>query len=110
MNHVPLSLELIRALQAARASIPAEVRRKVRLHVADSVGIAVAAQNTSLAVSVAKAQLAASGPGSSPLLSGGSASPLAAAYINAALVHILITMTSTMLAVCIPAPLFCPLY
>src|SRR5690606_21641566 len=89
MSLVPLSQELVRVLHAARETLPPEVLRKARLHIADSVGIAVAARDTELAQAVIRGQQLACGPGDSPLLGGGQASPLAAAYINASLIHIL---------------------
>lgn len=89
MDRAPLSFELTRALLAARTAIPSDVRRKARLHIADSVGIALAARSTAMAADVVRAQTLAMGPGASPFLQGGSAAPLAAAFINAAMVHIL---------------------
>jgi len=89
MDSIPLSFELTRTLVACRGTIPADVRHKARLHIADSVGIALAARSTSLATDVVRAQLSATGVGASPVLAGGSMAPLGAAYINAAMVHIL---------------------
>lgn len=85
----PLSVELGRALYAARGRIDAGLKQKARLHIADSIGIAVAARNSPLSGSVVSALTTAAGTGSSPLLSGGSAAPVAAAFINASLIHIL---------------------
>lgn len=84
-----LSIDMLRALLSSRAAIPADVARKARLHIADSLGIALAARSSPLAGSVVRGQLMAAGSGGSPVLQGGSASPLAAAFINASLIHIL---------------------
>lgn len=83
-----LSAALARWAHGRRAAIPADVRRKVRLHIADAVGIAMAARRAAVASDVVRAQTIAAGAGASPLLCGGTASPLAAAFINAALIHI----------------------
>lgn len=88
MQNDTLSVALARWLVDARAAIPDDVRRKARLHIVDSIGIAMAARHTALAAGVARAQAAATGSGNSPLLCGGDAAPLASAFINGALIHI----------------------
>jgi len=86
----PLSVELARALQHLRAKgIPEEVKRSVRLHIADAIGIGIAARSSELAGCVTSAQHALSGPGPCSLLGGGAAAPASAAFINASLIHIL---------------------
>ncbi|MFC4275386.1 MmgE/PrpD family protein [Achromobacter aloeverae] len=87
---VSLSAELARALlQARHAGVPADMRAKTRLHIADSLGIALAARRTALGRQVIDGLLAGHGAGSSGLVGGGKAAPLAAAFINASLIHIL---------------------
>jgi len=87
---VSLNAELAQALlQARHASVPEEVRDKTRLHIADSLGIALAARGTELGEQVIRAQQAGHGAGTGGLIGGGRAAPLAAAFINASLIHIL---------------------
>jgi 2-methylcitrate dehydratase PrpD len=87
---VSLGAELAHALSQARlAGVPADVRAKTRLHIADSLGIALAARDTELGRQVVQALLAGHGAGNSGLVGGGGAAPLAAAFVNSALIHIL---------------------
>lgn len=89
MENTSLSYELADMLRSAARDIPSDVRHQTRLHIADSAGIALAARSTALAADVIRAQSVATGNGDAPVFGGGSAAPLSAAYINAALVHIL---------------------
>lgn len=85
-----LSNELAQALlQASHAGVPEDMRAKTRLHIADSLGIALAARGTELGRQVIAALLAGHGAGASGLIGGGRAAPLAAAFVNASLIHIL---------------------
>lgn len=97
-DNVSLSGELARALlqvqsqapsQASHAGLPADLREKTRLHIADSLGIALAARGTDLGRQVIEALQAGHGAGACGLVGGGRAAPLAAAFINSALIHIL---------------------
>jgi 2-methylcitrate dehydratase PrpD len=86
----PLSAELARALVQARgAGIPEDLRRKTRLHVADALGIGLAARGTDLGGQVTRAQLEGCGPGQHGLIGGGTAAPMGAVFVNASLMHIL---------------------
>lgn len=85
-----LSAQLAQALlQARHAGVPEDLRSKTRLHIADSLGIALAARDTTLARQVVDGLLAGHGGGTSGLIGGGRAAPLAAAFVNASLIHIL---------------------
>ncbi|MCY1195776.1 MmgE/PrpD family protein [compost metagenome] len=85
-----LSIELAQALlQASHAGVPEDMRAKTRLHIADSLGIALAARGTELGGQVIQGLLAGHGAGTSGLVGGGRAAPLAAAFINSSLIHIL---------------------
>ena len=87
---VVLSTAIVQGLMAARKTgLPSFVRDAARLHIADALGIAVAARSTDLASQVITAQTLMSGSGCCSLIGGGSAAPLAAAFVNAALIHIL---------------------
>ena len=87
---IGLATDVVQALLAARqAGIPEDVAEQVRRHIADGIGIAVAARKSDMAARVMRAQLAASGEGPCRLIGGGTAAPLAAAFINSALSHIL---------------------
>jgi 2-methylcitrate dehydratase PrpD len=87
---VSLSVELAQALlQACHSDVPEDLRAKTRLHIADSLGIAMAARGTELGRQVIEAQQAGHGKGETGLIGGGHAAPLAAAFINSSLIHIL---------------------
>jgi 2-methylcitrate dehydratase PrpD len=86
----PLSGALVDELLRQRAAgLPAEVLAQARLHLADALGIAVAARATVYARQVVQAQAALAGPGRCALVGGGQGAPLAAAFVNSALIHIL---------------------
>lgn len=86
----PLSGALVDELLRQRAAgLPAEVLAQARLHLADALGIAVAARATIYAEQIVRAQAALAGPGPCALVGAGQAAPLAAAFINSALIHIL---------------------
>jgi len=76
-------------LQASQGDLPADLRAKTLLHIADSLGIALAARGTDLGRQVIDALQAGHGAGACGLIGGGRAAPLAAAFINSALIHIL---------------------
>ncbi|WP_233238637.1 MmgE/PrpD family protein [Bordetella sp. LUAb4] len=87
---VTLSTELAQALlQARHAGVPADMRGKTLLHIADSLGIALAARGTDLSRQVIAGMQSGHGAGECGLIGGGHAAPLAAAFINSALIHIL---------------------
>jgi len=87
---VTLSTELAQALlQARHAGVPADLRGKTLLHIADSLGIALAARGTDLSRQVIAGMQSGHGAGGCGLIGGGQAAPLAAAFINSALIHIL---------------------
>ena len=89
-SFIPLSITLVQGLIAVLGSgVPSGVRENTCLHIADALGIAVAAGGTGLARQVATAQMLFSGKGACSLIGGGSTSPAAAAFINASLIHIL---------------------
>jgi 2-methylcitrate dehydratase PrpD len=86
-----LSRELARHFLAQQAQgLPEAIAAKARLHVADSVGIALAAHKTQVASQVLKAMApeGSAGPAGVIGLSRGAAAPQAA-FANAALIHIL---------------------
>lgn len=85
-----LSRRVVRhVLQRAR-EIPHDVRRKTALHVADTVGIALAARNAELVASVARAFAVGSHGGECTVLGNAErAAPQVAAFRNAALAHLL---------------------
>lgn len=86
---ISLSAELAHALlQTYRAGVPESMRTKTRLHIADAMGIGLAARDTELARQVIAAQRLGAGDGRHGLIGGGQASALAAAFVNAALIHI----------------------
>jgi len=91
MVDVPISLsaELAHALlQTYRSGVPDSLRLRTRLHIADAMGIALAARSTELARQVTIAQCRGAGGSGHGLLGGGQASALAASFVNAALIHI----------------------
>lgn len=84
----PLAAGLIASLRAlGQDGFSQDVQRHARIHLADTLGIAVAARSTSAAAQVRAAMASADG-GACRLIGGGSAGPTAAAFINAALIHI----------------------
>ncbi|SHH18365.1 MmgE/PrpD family protein [Pollutimonas bauzanensis] len=87
---ISLSAAIVQSLLRARQrGLPPAVLESTRLHIADALGIGAAARSTALAGQVMAAQGLLSGAGSCRLIGGGKAAPAAAAYINAALIHIL---------------------
>lgn len=76
-------------MHRAGQAMPSELTGKARLHMADAIGIAVAARQTAVARMVMDSQQALGGNGTSKIIGGGQASPMAAAFVNAALIHIL---------------------
>jgi 2-methylcitrate dehydratase PrpD len=89
---ISLSRRLVRVLLEMRAQgIPADIREKTRLHIADAVGIALAARNS---LPIAEEAIAAVGAGGSTgpcMVFGGSERlpPIAAAFANSAMIHAL---------------------
>jgi 2-methylcitrate dehydratase PrpD len=87
---VPLAAALSKVVvDLARNGLPEAVRAKTRLHIADALGIGLAARKTDLAKQVEAAERAATGDGPCRLIGGGTASALAAAFANSSFVHIL---------------------
>lgn len=81
---------LVHTLRSRVNSLPESVVTKLRLHVADALGIGVAAATSPIARQVHEAtRLGCAHTGQALLLSGGTTSPLGAAFINASLVHLL---------------------
>lgn len=76
-------------VELARGGLPQSVRTTTCLHIADALGIGLAARRTELAAQVGAAERAASGDGPCRLIGGGTASALAAAFTNGSLIHIL---------------------
>lgn len=91
VEHSTLASELVRALFEARAKgLPPTLLHKAQLHIADALGIAVAARSTDIAKSISQAlkhATAQSGP--CQVFGGGSATALTAAFLNSSLIHIL---------------------
>jgi len=86
----PIAAALIaslRALGQSRQGLPGSVEQHARVHLADTLGIAVAARSTAAADRVKAAMGTAEG-GACRLIGGGKAGPAAAAFVNAALIHI----------------------
>lgn len=75
-------------LQIYRGGVPEHVRARTRLHIADAMGIALAARGTELAGQVVRAQALGAGGGRHGLIGGGQATALGAAFVNASLIHI----------------------
>lgn len=84
-----LSTRLVRAMHQAERALSDDIREKALLHIADAIGIAVAARQSALAKIVVDGQYAACGKGDSKIIGGGCAAPIGTAFINAALIHIL---------------------
>ncbi len=87
-----LSRKVVRLLlQRRQAGLPAELRAKTRMHVADAVGIALAARRTTTLASEAIAAVSAGGASGQCSVIGDSAKlpPAMAAFANSALIHIL---------------------
>lgn len=91
MNAPSLGRELVRLLLARRREgLPAPIAAKARLHIADAVGMGLAAQGTPLAAQVLDAMAAGVDGGACRVLGGARRMPPAqAAFGNAALMHIL---------------------
>jgi 2-methylcitrate dehydratase PrpD len=88
----PLSVRLVRLMiERHRAGIPADIRRKTCVHIADSVGIALAAtRGGPLATQVTEAMSAGAGAGACGILGTSERrAPGLAAFANSALIHIL---------------------
>jgi 2-methylcitrate dehydratase PrpD len=89
---LPLSVRLARLMRERhRAGVPSDIRRKVCVHIADSVGIALAAtRGGPLAAQLIDAVSAGAGPGDCGVLgSPERRAPGLAAFANSALIHIL---------------------
>ena len=89
---VSLSRSIARLLLARRdAGLPAELRAKARLHIADAVGIALAALHTTTQGREAIASVSAGGASGQCSVIGDSAKlpPSLAAFANSSLIHIL---------------------
>jgi len=86
-----LSTQLVHALFEARAKgLPLQVLYKAQLHIADALGIAVAARSTHIAVTISEAlKQATAQSGLCQVFGGGSATALTAAFLNSSLIHIL---------------------
>ncbi len=77
-------------LQAQRDGLPAHIAQKSRLHIADAVGIALAARNTALASQVMEAMSLSPSGGRCGVIGSTLRGPAPqAAFTNAALMHIL---------------------
>ena len=92
----PLSRRIVAALLARRAvGLPEMLRRKTRLHIADSIGIALAARSgLPIGTQVIAAMGAGCGTGNGTVIGGGQdgrsgLAPPHAAFVNAALIHAL---------------------
>lgn len=92
MSKLPLSVRLARLMvEQRRRGIPAEIRRKTCAHIADSVGIAIAAtRGGPLAGQLAAAMSAGAGAGRCGVIGSSQGhAPTLAAFANSALIHIL---------------------
>ncbi|VTU45438.1 MmgE/PrpD family protein [Variovorax sp. PBL-E5] len=91
MSTPSLGRELVRLLlRRQREGLPASVLAKARLHIADAVGMALAAHRTPLAAQVLEAMAAGVDGGACRVLGTARRMPPAqAAFANAALMHIL---------------------
>lgn len=90
LAHVPLSVRLVQEMGRIRKNITPALLQKTRIHIADSIGIALAARKQSdIAGNILCAQRLIGGAGNSRVFGGGSLSVASAAFMNSSLIHIL---------------------